>query len=240
MVAAHTRGARRRRRRHRDRRGRLRRAQPHEHPVRQAEEGSAPAGHRRRGVAVRRQAARRGVFRRARLVRPCAREEALRRPEGALHGRGRVLRRRVRHPGRQTDGACRSSPAACTPPKRRRTCTPPCPRPPRAASSATPTAGRSCKNRLSLTVLADPDAADDRDVVQRLSAVLGVPANVVRARMKDATGGRAEPARGGLRRPPARRGVHRGACRRVPRHHGDAKRTVRDYPYGALASHVLG
>ena len=96
------------------------------------------------------------------------------------------------------------------------------------------------KNRLSLTVLADPDAADDRDVVQRLSAVLGVPANVVRARMKDATGGAQSQrvvASDVRQRDVAFIAEHADA---FPGITVDAKRTVRDYPYGALASHVLG
>ena len=45
------------------------------------------------------------------------------------------------------------------------------------------------KNRVSLTVVADAEVANDRDVVQRLSAVLGVPYNVVRQRIQDATAG---------------------------------------------------
>ena len=45
------------------------------------------------------------------------------------------------------------------------------------------------KNRSSLTVLADAEVANDRDVVQRLSTVLGVPYNVVRQRIQDATSG---------------------------------------------------
>ena len=45
------------------------------------------------------------------------------------------------------------------------------------------------KNRTSLTVLADPDVADDHDVVARLSTVLGVPDGIVRKRIKDSTSG---------------------------------------------------
>ncbi len=95
------------------------------------------------------------------------------------------------------------------------------------------------KNRASLTILADPDAADDRDVVQRLSTVLGVPVGVVRARMKDASGGAQ-----------SQRVVASDARLRdvaFISEHADAfpgisvqTRTVRDYPYGALAAHVLG
>ncbi|MFQ9181154.1 MAG: penicillin-binding transpeptidase domain-containing protein, partial [Eggerthella lenta] len=55
------------------------------------------------------------------------------------------------------------------------------------ATVSTPRRGYICdvngvplvKNRVSLTVVADAEVANDRDVVQRLSAVLGVPYNVV-------------------------------------------------------------
>ena len=45
------------------------------------------------------------------------------------------------------------------------------------------------KNRTSLTVLAEPDVANDHDVVARLSTVLGVPSGIVRKRIADATSG---------------------------------------------------
>lgn len=45
------------------------------------------------------------------------------------------------------------------------------------------------KNRTSLTVLAEPDVANDHDVVARLSTVLGVPTGIVRKRIADATSG---------------------------------------------------
>lgn len=95
------------------------------------------------------------------------------------------------------------------------------------------------KNRESLTILADADAADDRDVVQRLSAVLGVPYNVVRQRIQDATGGAQ-----------SQRVVAKDVRLRdvaFITEHSDAfpgitteVRFVRDYPYGALAAHALG
>lgn len=95
------------------------------------------------------------------------------------------------------------------------------------------------RNRASLTVLADPDVADDRNVVQRLSAVLGVPAGVVRNRINDATSGAQ-----------SQRVVASDARMRdvaFIAEHSDAfpgvtveTRTVRDYPYGALAAHVVG
>ena len=44
-------------------------------------------------------------------------------------------------------------------------------------------------NRMSQTVLADPDVADNRDVVRRLATVLGLPVNVVSQRIKDSSAG---------------------------------------------------
>lgn len=94
-------------------------------------------------------------------------------------------------------------------------------------------------NSLSLTVLADADVADDANVVGRLSAVLGLPTGVVRNRINDASGGAQ-----------SQRVVASGARRRdvaFIAEHADAfpgvtvqTRTVRSYPYGALAAHVVG
>ncbi len=95
------------------------------------------------------------------------------------------------------------------------------------------------KNRSSLTVLADPDVADDHDTVSRLSAVLGVPYPVVRQRIQDQSAGAQ-----------SQRVVASDASLRnvaFISEHSDAfpgitvqTRTVREYPYGALAAHVLG
>lgn len=95
------------------------------------------------------------------------------------------------------------------------------------------------KNRPSLTVLADPDVADNHDVMARLSAVLGVPLNVVRKRIQDITGGAQN-----------QRVVAKDISTRnvaFISEHADAfpgvsiqTRTVRDYPYGALAAHAVG
>ncbi len=94
-------------------------------------------------------------------------------------------------------------------------------------------------NRTSQTVLADPDVVDDNDVVRRLSTVLGLPANVVRQRIKDTTAGAQ-----------SQRVVASDVRLRdvaFISEHADAfpgvsveSRTVRSYPYGALAAHVLG
>lgn len=95
------------------------------------------------------------------------------------------------------------------------------------------------KNRSSLTVLADADVVDNRDVVQRLSTVLGIPYNVVRLRIQDSTSGAQ-----------SQRVVASDVRLRdvaFITEHADAfpgvsiqTRTVRDYPYGALAAHVVG
>lgn len=94
-------------------------------------------------------------------------------------------------------------------------------------------------NRLSQTVLADADVADDPDVVRRLAAVLGLPAPIVRARIADAASGAQ-----------AQRVVASDATLRdvaFITEHFEAfpgvvveTRTMREYPYGALAAHALG
>lgn len=95
------------------------------------------------------------------------------------------------------------------------------------------------KNRASETVLADSSVADDRDVMQRLSAVLGVPVNVVRQRIQDSSAG-AQSQRvvaSDVRiRDVAFIAEHADAFPNV----SVETRTVREYPYGALAAHVLG
>ena len=45
------------------------------------------------------------------------------------------------------------------------------------------------KNRTVFTVLADAQVADDRDVLMRLSTVLGIPFNIVRQRIQDQSSG---------------------------------------------------
>ena len=95
------------------------------------------------------------------------------------------------------------------------------------------------KNRTTLTVLADAAVADDHDVMQRLSSVLGIPMPVVRMRIMDQSSGAQ-----------SQRVVEADASQRSAAYiaeHSDAftgvsvqERTVREYPYGALAAHVLG
>lgn len=94
-------------------------------------------------------------------------------------------------------------------------------------------------NRSSLTILADPDVINDNDTVMRLSAVLGIPAGVVRNRLQDTSQG-----------VQSQRSVASDVRLRdiaFISEHSDAfpgvsvqTRTVRDYPYGSLAAHVLG
>ncbi len=95
------------------------------------------------------------------------------------------------------------------------------------------------KNNPSQTVLAEASVADDNDVMRRLAAVLGLPEGVVRQRVKDESQGAQ-----------SQRVVASGTRLRdvaFISEHGDAypgvsieERTLREYPYGALASHALG
>lgn len=95
------------------------------------------------------------------------------------------------------------------------------------------------KNRSSYTVLATAEVADNRDVVTRLAAILGIPAPVVRQRIQNASSGAQNT-----------RVVATDASLRnlaFISEHADAfpgvsceNRTSRQYPYGTLAAHVLG
>lgn len=94
-------------------------------------------------------------------------------------------------------------------------------------------------NKTSQTVLTDPDTAKNVDVMQRLSTVLGLPIGVVRQRANDAAGGAQ-----------SQRVIATDVNLRdvaFISEHADAfpgvsieTRTVREYPYGALAAHVIG
>lgn len=98
---------------------------------------------------------------------------------------------------------------------------------------------RIVSNRSVRTVVADPDVSDDPDVMMRLSAVLGVPYNVVRARIKDSSSGAQSQrvvASDVRMRDVAFISEHADAFKGVE----IQTRTVRDYPYGALAAHALG
>ena len=94
-------------------------------------------------------------------------------------------------------------------------------------------------NKLVPTILADVDVAKDRNVMVRLSTLLGVPYSVIRQRVLDASGGAQ-----------AQRVVaNHSTMREIAfiSEHPDAfpgitiqERSHRVYPYGALAAHVLG
>lgn len=95
------------------------------------------------------------------------------------------------------------------------------------------------RNKSVLTILASSDVAEDHDVCQRLSALLGVPYEVIRQRILDSSTGAQNT-----------RVVQSDASLRniaFIKEHIDAfpgvtceTRTTRQYPYGALAAHVLG
>lgn len=95
------------------------------------------------------------------------------------------------------------------------------------------------KNRSALTVLADADVIDNHDVMMRLSAVLGIPYNIIRQRVQDTSLGAQ-----------SQRIISSDARLRdvaFIQEHSDAfsgisveQRATRTYPYGALAAHVVG
>ena len=95
------------------------------------------------------------------------------------------------------------------------------------------------KNRSAYTVLAEAEVAANRDVVTRLSALLGIPAPVVRQRILNASSGaqntRVVASDASLRNL-AFIGEHAEAFPGV----SCENRTTRVYPYGTLAAHVLG
>ncbi len=94
-------------------------------------------------------------------------------------------------------------------------------------------------NRQVQTILADAEVANNHDVLLRLSALLGIPYNVVRNRILDSSSGAQ-----------SQRVVASDVTLRETSfitEHIDAfpgvttqMRTTRTYPYGALAAHLLG
>ena len=94
-------------------------------------------------------------------------------------------------------------------------------------------------NRQVQTVLADADVANNTNVILRLSALLGIPYDVVRARILDAsTGAQSQRvvAKDVRLRDVAYINEHRDAFPGI----STQIRSDRIYPYGALAAHVLG
>lgn len=94
-------------------------------------------------------------------------------------------------------------------------------------------------NRSSLTILAEPSVADDHDTVKRLSALLGIPFNILLQNIQDSSTGAQ-----------SQRAISKDATLRnvsFIMEHSDAfpgvtveSRTMRNYPYGALAAHAVG
>lgn len=95
------------------------------------------------------------------------------------------------------------------------------------------------RNRTSLTVLSNAEVADNRTLVQRLSVTLGIPHNIVRKRIQDATTGaqsqRVVASDVDLRNI-AFISEHKNAFPGI----STQDRSVREYPWGALAAHALG
>lgn len=94
-------------------------------------------------------------------------------------------------------------------------------------------------NRSSQTVLAEKEVADSYDTVRRLSSVLGIPVGIIRQRLADASGGaqnRRVVASDVRLRDVAFISEHSDAFPGV----SAETRTVRTYPNGALAAHLLG
>lgn len=94
-------------------------------------------------------------------------------------------------------------------------------------------------NRSALTVLAEGDVGKNHDVVVRLSVILGLPYNVVRNRILDQSSGaqsRRVVASDVTKKQAAYISEHATAFEGV----SIESRTIRSYPYGALAAHVLG
>ncbi|MDO5329304.1 MAG: penicillin-binding protein 2 [Coriobacteriia bacterium] len=95
------------------------------------------------------------------------------------------------------------------------------------------------KNRSSLTVLAEGDVVYDNDVLSRLSVVLGLPYNIIKKRIQDQSFGaqnRKVVASDVTQMQAAYISEHSLAFNGI----NIESRTVRDYPYGALAAHVVG
>lgn len=95
------------------------------------------------------------------------------------------------------------------------------------------------KNRSSLAVVAEGDVANSRDILSRLSVVLGLPYNIVKSRIQDQSSGAQSQrvvASDVTQKQAAYISEHSSAFDGV----SVQNRTVRDYPYGALAAHALG
>ena len=94
-------------------------------------------------------------------------------------------------------------------------------------------------NRPTLAVIAASDVASDRNVVHRLSNVLGIPVNAIRQRIADTTQG-AQADRVVMSDAPIRSVAFIREHPQIFPGITIDERTVRTYPYGTLAAHVLG
>lgn len=95
------------------------------------------------------------------------------------------------------------------------------------------------KNRETLTVLAEKEVANNHDVLSRLSVVLGIPFYIVRNKALDQSSGaqsRRVIANDITKIQAAYISEHSSAFPGI----SIETRTIREYPYGALAAHVLG
>lgn len=94
-------------------------------------------------------------------------------------------------------------------------------------------------NRASLTVVASSDVADDPLMCQLLGNLIGMPAHAVRRNIQDTTEGvqtSRTVARDVSRRVVAYLGAHPGAFDGV----SVEQRSVRKYPFGSMACHLVG
>lgn len=95
------------------------------------------------------------------------------------------------------------------------------------------------KNRMCQTVLADADVANDPGLLKRLSAVLGIPTGVLKQKVRDESFGaqsqRIVTSEATLR-DVAFISEHAAAFPGI----SVEERSMREYPFGALASHALG
>ena len=95
------------------------------------------------------------------------------------------------------------------------------------------------KNKTVMTVLAEPDVAYDDSCLHALSSILGLPFNIVKNRVLDQSVGttsRRVVASDVTKKQAAYIAEHVSALNGVT----IESRTVRQYPYGALAAHILG
>lgn len=94
-------------------------------------------------------------------------------------------------------------------------------------------------NRATLAVIASSDVADDRNVIHRLSNVLGIPAVAVKQRIADTSEG-AQADRVVISDAPMRAVAFISEHPQIFPGISIEERAVRTYPQGTVAAHVLG